>query len=66
MTIREFLPVLGCAAVLALTGCAEEGPAERAGERLDDAVSQAQDRLEETREEVEEAADDVRDALSGE
>ncbi|MGD2168150.1 MAG: hypothetical protein PVF63_08590 [Gammaproteobacteria bacterium] len=49
-----------------LTGCAEEGPAERMGERVDDAVSEAQDRFEDAREEVEEAAEEVREALRGE
>lgn len=57
---------LCCAAVLALAACEEEGPAERAGERLDDALSEAQDRLEDARDEVEDAAEDVRDALDGE
>lgn len=51
---------------LAVFGCEEEGPAERAGERLDDALSEAQDRFEDARDEIEEGAEEVRDALRGE
>jgi len=40
--------------------------AERAGERLDDALSRAGERLEDAREEAEEAAEEVREALRGE
>lgn len=47
-----------------LAGCTDdEGPAERLGERVDDAVSDARDRAEETRDELEEAADEIGDAL---
>ena len=50
--------------VLAGTACTDkEGPAERAGERLDDAVSEARDRLEEAGDEVREAGEEIRDSL---
>ncbi len=64
--IRLAAIALLAAAGLSLAGCEEEGPAERMGERLDDALSQAQDRLEDAREEVEEAVDEVNEALQGE
>ena len=51
---------------MALAGCEDEGPAQRAGERLDDAMSEAQDRFEDAREEIEEAAEEVGEALRGE
>jgi ElaB/YqjD/DUF883 family membrane-anchored ribosome-binding protein len=60
------LAALAFMSLLMLAGCEQEGPAERAGERLDDALSNAQDRLEDARDEVEETAEDVREALSGE
>lgn len=51
---------------VSLIGCEDEGPAEQMGERLDDALSEAQDRLEDARDEVEDAAEEVGDALRGE
>lgn len=50
-----------------LTACSEQGPAERAGERVDNAVNDAGDAMRETaddaRDAIDEAADDTRDAL---
>ena len=47
--------------------CTErDGPAERAGERIDDAVSDVRDRAEEIADEAEEAADEIGDALRDE
>jgi hyperosmotically inducible protein len=51
---------------MGMSGCEEEGPAERMGERLDDAMSEAQDRLDDARDEVQEAAEEVGEALRGE
>ena len=54
-------------AALSLFGCAEEGPAERAGERLDDAANELADRTEDAVENagdaVEDFADEVEDEL---
>ena len=47
-----------------LFGCAEEeGPAERAGARLDDAIDSVRDRAEEVADDVEERAQAVREAI---
>jgi hypothetical protein len=42
---------------LGLIACENEGPAERAGERIDEAVEEAGDQLEEAAEKAEEATD---------
>ena len=50
-----------------LSACTDrEGPAERLGEQVDDAVSEAQDRLENVGDEIEEAAEEIRDAANDE
>lgn len=50
---------------LALWGCESEGPAEKAGERIDEAVESASEKVEEAADEVgntiEEAGDKVRE-----
>ena len=67
MTLRSVRVLLLAVAAIALWGCAEEqGPAERAGERLDDIADEARDRFEDARDEIEEAAEEVREALQGE
>ncbi len=45
-----------------LVGCEEEGPMERAGESVDEAVEEAGDNIEEAGEEV---ADEIDDATDG-
>ena len=40
-----------------LTGCEQEGPAERAGERMDEAVEEAGDAVEEAADDLENATD---------
>lgn len=52
------------APVILLACTDREGPAERLGEQVDDAVSEAQDRLENVGDEIEEAADEIRDAAN--
>jgi outer membrane lipoprotein-sorting protein len=53
-----------CALLLALSvgmlaGCEEQGPAEEAGEEIDEAVEEAGDDMEEAAEEVEDEVDDA-------
>lgn len=50
------LLAIGSVGVVSLTGCKEKGPAEEAGEAIDDAAKDAADK-------AEDAADDVKDAL---
>jgi len=58
---------LAVLAGLLLAACADnEGPAERFGERVDDAVEQARDRLDDAADEAREAADEIEDALRDE
>lgn len=55
------LAALLLAAPLALTACDKQGPAERAGEKIDDATEKAADKLEDARDKAGEAVDDLRD-----
>lgn len=53
-----------CALMLALSvgmlaGCEDQGPAEEAGEEVDEAVEEAGDEMEEAAEEVEDEVDDA-------
>ncbi|MEE4304905.1 MAG: hypothetical protein V2J19_12230 [Wenzhouxiangella sp.] len=53
-----------CALLLALSvgmlaGCEQQGPAEEAGEEVDEAVEEAGDNMEEAAEEVEDEVDDA-------
>lgn len=65
------VPVFAALALLA-AGCEKEGPAERAGEQLDEAMDEvkeaaddAGDHLQEAGEEVKEAAEEAKDAVNG-
>jgi hypothetical protein len=46
--------------VLGLSACEREGPAERAGEQIDEAASEVREGVENAAEEVESAVDDAR------
>lgn len=57
---------------LCATGCEKEGPAEKAGEHIDeamddvkDAADSAGDQLQEAGQEVKEAAEEAKDAVDG-
>lgn len=54
------LAALLLAAPLALTACDNKGPAERAGEKIDDAAEKAGEKLEDAREKAGDAVDDLR------
>ena len=53
------LGLLAGALVLSLAGCEEKGPAERAGERMDEAIEDVQDSTEDMRDEAGEALDEA-------
>jgi hypothetical protein len=52
--------------IMALSGCEREGPAERAGARIDDAVNEARDRFEDARDEVEDTVEEIRESVEEE
>lgn len=57
--LRKLIPLaLSVAALMLVTGCENEGPAEQAGEEIDEAVESANDRLED-------ASDQMKDQLEG-
>lgn len=47
----------------ALVACTDQGPAERAGEEIDEAAESAQRDLEEAGEEIDDAVDDAREEI---
>ena len=53
--MRGVTAILSATLLLGALGCSEPGPAERAGEAIDDAVEDAREGVEEAAEEVEEA-----------
>lgn len=57
-TKRWRAAMLGAALALVFTaGCESEGPAERAGEKVDDAVEDAADKAEDAADKAEDAVD---------
>jgi hypothetical protein len=61
------IAVVAALLVSACIGCTDrDGPAERTGERIDDAVSDARDRLDDAGDEIREAGEEIRDALRDE
>ena len=61
MTISYRLILLGLCACLtlpALIGCEEKGPAERAGEKIDNAVKDVGEAMEEAGEKIQEKMDE--------
>lgn len=46
-----------------LIGCEQEGPAERAGESIDETVDDVRDRIDEAGDSIDDMADDARDAV---
>ena len=59
------LPALGLIVFAAFFAgaCEKEGPAEKAGEKIDDAYKQAMDKAEEAGEKMEEAGEKIEEAL---
>lgn len=51
------LILFGAVTAAALPGCREEGPAERAGEEIDEAVDDAKDALDDAKDDAEDAVD---------
>jgi hypothetical protein len=70
MTIRNRYALAVCASILAFgfAACEKQGPAEKAGEEIDEALDTAGNKVEkaadEVKEEVNEAADEVKDATN--
>jgi hypothetical protein len=44
-------------------GCGKKGPAEKAGEKIDDTMHEAMDKAEEAGEKIEEAAEEAREKI---
>jgi len=61
MTERPLRVLLACALLTGAVACREEGPAERAGERIDEAVDDVRDRAEEAGEDLDRKMDEVSD-----
>lgn len=48
-----------------LVACDDDGPAEQAGEKMDDALNTSDSTMEDAGEKMDEAADDMHDAVEG-
>lgn len=57
--------VLGGVLGTGLVACEQKGPAERAGEKLDDAAKDVKQGVEKAGDKVEDAAQDVKDKANG-
>jgi hypothetical protein len=57
--------VLGGVLGTSLIACEEKGPAERAGEKLDDAAKDVKEGAEKAGDKIEDAAQDVKDKVDG-
>jgi hypothetical protein len=55
--------LLVIAGLLALSGCEQEGPAEQAGENIDEAVEQAREEAQEASEQAMEKVEEATDTL---
>lgn len=58
--VKKILVLMCCGALLALfSACKEQGPAETAGERIDEAVEQTREKIEEAGDTVKEKTEEV-------
>ncbi len=55
-----FAALLAFVAGLGLTGCEADGPAEEAGEKIDDMVDDTKDKMEDAADDVEDSADELK------
>ena len=63
-TIQKALIFLFCGmALFTFTACESEGPAEKTGERIDEAVEETQEGIEEAGDALEEAAEETGEEL---
>ncbi len=53
---KLLLPLLCFSATLFITGCEQQGPAERAGEKVDESVEKAGDKVEQAGENIKDSA----------
>lgn len=58
-TLAKYIALLVIPA-FALIACEQEGPAEKAGEKIDNAVDKAKEKVEEAGDKVEEKTDELR------
>jgi hypothetical protein len=57
--------VLGGLLGTGIVACEKKGPAERVGEKLDDAAKDVKDGVEKAGDKIEDAAEDVKDKVDG-
>ena len=63
MNSKAVLLALAAGLALTLSACEQEGPAERAGEHIDNAVGAAGDKIEQAGDKIEEAGDKVKEKV---
>jgi hyperosmotically inducible protein len=62
--MSQILTIIGVAAVLTLAACEQKGPAEKIGEKIDNATEQAGEAMENAKAKMKDAADKVEDQAS--
>jgi len=60
---KRILVITGLSVVLGLTGCQQEGPAEKAGQKLDRSIENAEKKIEQTTEKAERKLDDAKKSI---
>ena len=60
MKAKAVFLALSLGMALMLSACEQEGPAERAGERIDNAMDAAGDKIEQAGDKIEDASDKVK------
>ena len=55
--------ITGLLFLLFISGCEQEGPAERAGEKIDKTIGQTQEKMEQAREKISDAAEETGEKL---
>lgn len=62
-TLKTTLLISLLASMVAITGCEEKGPMEKAAQGVDNAVDESRDAIEDSADDMEDAADDAADAV---
>lgn len=64
MTKLLILGLCACLTIPTMMGCEEKGPAEKAGEKIDEAMEEAGDAMEDAADSVEEAGEKIEEKMN--
>ncbi|MCK9469248.1 MAG: hypothetical protein M0Q49_07510 [Porticoccaceae bacterium] len=63
---RSTMTIAALLSLFILAGCEKQGPAERAGEAIDDTAREARDQMEDARDELQERRQDAQECIETE